>query len=82
MTHGPRVKHDYTDVEFEVIQGEYRVGEESRERPGWFFTGRRDRHGNPLWYKPPFLSRRLIHKVAVVVICLGFAVALLGLLFG
>lgn len=76
------MKQDYTDAEFEVIKGEYRTGEESRTRPGWYYTGRRDARGNQLWYRPPLLQRRFFRRLALAVVSLGFLAAVAGMIFG
>jgi len=46
-----------TDAEFEVIDGPIRPGDSHPVRREWIFTGRQDRKGRSLWYRPPRLTR-------------------------
>ena len=49
-----RVKREQIiDAEFEVVGGPYRVGDEHRREKGWFFTGRYDAEGWPLFQRAP-----------------------------
>lgn len=54
------------DAEFEVVDGPYRVGDEHRTRKGWYLTDRLDRHGNPLWYKPPGVFSKWLRRIGYV----------------
>lgn len=50
---------DWTDAKYDVIGNHYRVGERNRDPKlrRWIYTGRLDRFGHPLWYRPPRLNR-------------------------
>jgi|GEM_PF-6811732 len=50
---GARRREQIIDTGFTIVSGPRRVGDEHPTRKGWFLTDRTDRHGNPLWYKPP-----------------------------
>lgn len=63
MTRKPLI----TDAEFEVVDGPYRVGDESREKPGWYLTDKVGRHGEPLWYRPPGLISKWIGRLGWIV---------------
>lgn len=49
----PKEKPSVIDAEFEVVDGPYKVGDEHRERRGWYLTNKVNRRGEPLWWKPP-----------------------------
>lgn len=70
-------KSQIVDADFEVVDGPYRVGDEHRERKGWFLTDKVDKNGDPLWYKPPGPISRFI-RVAGAVVWIGAIV--LGIL--
>lgn len=53
------------DAEFEVVGGPLRVGDEHPTVKGWYWTGRYDRKGVGLWYKPPGLISRWVRKIAL-----------------
>lgn len=79
----------FIDADFEVVSGPYRVGEEHRRRKGWYFTGHFDRHGDPIWYKPPPLISRIAAHIyrgmfvaIVVVVVTSMVYAGLKALFG
>lgn len=62
------------DAEFEYVAGPMRVGDEHPTRRGWFYTGRRNRKGVLLWYKPPGQISRWIRRIAA-----GLYLALMAL---
>lgn len=68
-----------TDVEFEVIEGPYRVGDEHRTRKRWLWTGLYRGDGVPLWYRPPRFTQYQFAAVVVGCAVLGMALLLLGL---
>lgn len=37
------------DADYEVVGGGYQIGEEHRREKGWYFTGKYDRQGYPLF---------------------------------
>jgi hypothetical protein len=41
------------DADYEVVSGPYRFGEEHRSHPGWYFIGRYDAEGWPLFISKP-----------------------------
>lgn len=45
------------DADFEIISGPYRVGDPHPTKRRWQWTGRYDRKGRPLWYRPPRFNR-------------------------
>lgn len=42
-----------TDAEFQVVRGPYRAGDESPRYKGWYFTGRFNGDGDPLFIRKP-----------------------------
>lgn len=52
-------REPWTDTEYEVISGPYRVGDHHRDRKlrRWRYLGVRDRRGVMLWYRPPRFRR-------------------------
>lgn len=55
------------DAEFEVVSGPYRVGDEHRERRGWFLTDKVGKRGEALWYRPPGLISKWIRRIGLAV---------------
>lgn len=54
------------DAEYEVVDGPYRVGDEHRERKGWYLTDQLDKDGLPVWYKPPGRISRWVRRIGLV----------------
>lgn len=75
-------KPPVTDADFEVVDGPYRVGDENRDRRGWFLTEKTGRNGEALWYKPPGKISKFIRNAGLTVyigcIVLGFVVMVIG----
>lgn len=42
-----------TDAEFRVVRGPYRAGDESPRHKGWYFIGRFNAQGDPLFIRKP-----------------------------
>lgn len=56
-----------TDAEYEVVDGPYRVGDENREKRGWYLTDRIGKRGEQLWYRPPGLISKWIGRLGWIV---------------
>lgn len=54
------------DTEFEYVSGPMRVGDEHPTQKGWYYTGRYNRRGVLLWYKPPGPISRGIRRGALI----------------
>jgi hypothetical protein len=54
------------DAEFEVVDGPYRVGDEHREKRGWYLTDLIGKHGEQLWFKPPNQTWARIKKWMII----------------
>ena len=46
------------NAEARRIDGPFQLGDEHPTRPNWFYTGKFDEQGNPLWYRPTARWRR------------------------
>lgn len=68
------------DVEFEVISGPYRIGDEHATRKRWYWTGKYDAAGTPLWYRPPRFNKWQFMLLVVGGWC-GFGTLVLVLLW-
>ena len=73
MSHKPII-----DADFEVVSGPYRVGDEHRKRRGWYWTGRYDKNGVPLWYRPPARYWRWLRPALLALLYLGIPFLALG----
>ena len=71
------------DADFELVSGPFREGDEHPDKPGWYWTGKKDEHGDWLWYQPPnrywLWVRRLAWTIWIGSIVGGI---LLALIFG
>lgn len=67
------------DAAFEYVSGPMREGDEHPAHKGWFYTGRRDRKGVLLWYKPPsafsLWARRIALGMFAAMMALGMFAA-------
>lgn len=70
------------DAEFDVVDGPYRVGDEHRERRGWFLTDKIGKHGEPLWYKPPSRVWVWIRRACYAIWFGCIALGVLGMILG
>jgi hypothetical protein len=70
-----------TDADFEVVDGPYRVGDENREKRGWYLTDKIGKRGEALWYRPPGLISKWIRRIGLTVYAsifiFGIAIALI-----
>lgn len=48
------------------VSGPMRLGDEHPTRKGWFYTGKRDRNGVLLWYKPPGPVSRWVRRIGII----------------
>ena len=72
-----------TDAQFDYVAGPMRPGDEHPVNRGWYFTGRKNRRGEWLWYKPPGPISRWIKRIALVIYILLMAMGVTaGLLLG
>lgn len=71
----PKVRN----AEFEYVCGPMRVGDEHPSHPNWFYTGRRNRRGVLLWYRPPGPISRWVRRIIFAVY---FALVGLGIFAG
>ena len=55
---GPLHPPEPIDAEYAFVGGPLRVGDEHPTNRGWYYTGRVDTDGDPLWYHPPPRWRR------------------------
>lgn len=72
---------DWTDAEFSVVGNHYRPGERNRDPKlkRWIYTGRVDRYGRPLWFRPPRLNRLGFAVFLLAVFAVGFPMLVLAI---
>lgn len=63
------------------VSGPMRIGDEHPTRKGWFYTGKRNRAGVLLWYRPPGPVSRWIRRIGLIgyltLMAFGIGVALI-----
>lgn len=55
------------DADVDYVAGPMRPGDEHPVNKGWFYTGRFNRKGDALWYKPPGPISRWIRRIALAI---------------
>jgi hypothetical protein len=65
------------DADFELVSGPFREGDEHPDKPGWYWTGRKNAQGEWLWYKPPHPAWRwLLYAIFPGLPILGLLIVL------
>lgn len=61
------------------VSGPMRLGDEHPAHKGWHYTGKRDRNGALLWYRPPGPVSRWIRRIGMIgyltLMAFGIAIA-------
>lgn len=68
------------DADFDYVAGPMRVGDEHPTRRGWLYTGRHDRRGVLLWYKPPGRFSWWVRRIALTIYWSMMAVGVISAL--